>query len=152
MSSDEKDWGSLEAIEGSIRDSPNPYAGVGELAAKIARLINEGGNRAELTEYFHRIADSHALEASPDRHVKYARRLISSNVRMFEEVFKVFALLNELEAMKMLGLAPSEVLEAELKREFRNWSSKSPVDVRRVANIVNDSWSHNAWFFQVLRE
>jgi hypothetical protein len=41
---------SLSAIEKRIDCSPNPYAGVGELAAEIVRLINDGSEKEELLQ------------------------------------------------------------------------------------------------------
>jgi hypothetical protein len=65
-------------------------------------------------------------------------------------VYKVFALLEELEAMKTLGLAAPRVEEAELVAEFLNWSSESP-QIRQIADGLRDKWSKELWFFQVLK-
>jgi hypothetical protein len=140
---------STKEIEERIRVAPNPYAALGELASELTRQVANGGDAKKLSEHFLRIVDKYALEEAPHRHLRYARRLIAANVMLFEDVCKVFALLEELEAMKKLGLAAPTIEEAQLVAEFSSWSRGSS-KVRQFADSLQDNWPKDLWFFKDL--
>src|SRR5688572_26969526 len=101
---DEDELESLTAIERRIKTSANPYRAVACLASNIRSRILRGSNGKALKTRFDRVVSDHALEDAPNMSASYARKLLLANVTAFEEVSLVFSLLEEIEAMKELGL------------------------------------------------
>ncbi len=120
------------------------------MAAAIIAEIAKGAEKQELADYFNDLISVNALEAAAERHVKYARRLLASNVSMFEEVYKLFSLFEELEALKALGLKPPEKAEADMQTEFSKWYCNSQNYIRETAKMFHRPWTASYWFFRVM--
>ena len=146
----EDDLDKLRAIEQRICRSPNPYAGLGELAVSVCRLIATGENKAEFQEYFDRVLSEHALEGALTHQSSYAVKLMSCDVDMFEEVVKVFSLLEEVEAMKQLGLTLGKEDAGQLQLQFARWYNNHRTSIQKAVLGRVDHWSKGFWFYRVV--
>jgi hypothetical protein len=147
----DSDLEEFQDIEQRIRHSPNPYAGVAELAVAICRLIAEGRNKIEYQNYFNQIVDEYALEGAVSRHSRYAIRLMSSGVDMFEEIVKVFSLLEEVEALGRLGLNIDAVTAGKLQSTFQLWYEDHKLSIRKsMRGRRVDTWCRDCWFWRII--
>ena len=89
---------------------------------------------------------AHSSEDVAKNQIDYALRLIDAKRGlMYEEIHKLFSLIDEIEALKRMGIKVDEAAYSGLQSEFRKWCDRQRKNARLVAEDKAQDWNRSWW-------
>jgi len=88
------------------------------------------------------------LHDLPDGQIKYAIKLAETERELlYEEMFKLFCLCDEIVGLKGIGFEIEETLDNELKDALRYRFKREPKKARLVAEDLYEDWKKDFWWY-----
>lgn len=131
-----------------IENSANPYAALASYACKLKALPKSNECYEYEVNCFRRIIDQHSLEDAPEILCRYLLDLLDCKSLMFEEMCKIFYLLEDIEALCCFDLCLPEQRKDEVKVAFKSWVASEKGRARTVALATVLPEAGNLWFYK----
>lgn len=80
--------------------------------------------------------------------IEYAIKLAEAGRELiYEEMFKLFCLCDEIEGLKCIGFEVEESLNIELKEALKNRFKREPKKAKLVAEDLYEDWKKDYWWY-----
>ena len=119
------------------------------LGAEIFRLVAKTPDQGDILLTFFEALDRWGLPHLVQHQADYAIRLAhDQNDLIYEEMHKLFSLLDEIHSLQQIGLAISKHKEDELKLAVRSRFKLQSSMAKLVAQDRLEDWCSDLWWFR----
>lgn len=113
----------------------------------VYKKLNDKDYQNFLNEFMQLIekCDLHILL---ERQMEYALKLAKAGRELiYEEMFKLFCLCDEIVGLKGIGFEVDGSLNNELKEALRERFKREPKKAKHVAEDLNENWKKDYWWY-----
>lgn len=146
--------GLLKTIQGELKKQPRLPCHAAALGYRLFALaITQGSPGDEevegIVDEFRAYVKTHQLEDLLNHQIRYAMRLTEGDL-IFESMFQLFSLCDEIEALRQIGLEVDVQVYADFQSAVRERIQKQ----RKVANVAAgclvEDWKRAWWWYEIL--
>lgn len=118
------------------------------LLSHVYGLADDPRVRPMILRFFELLTEA-GFPDLPEHQIRYAMRIADPSHApiLFDEMFKIFSLCDEIHALQMLDLQVGEELYAEYKETLRARFSLQKRDASHAAQKLVERWSKELWWY-----
>jgi hypothetical protein len=121
-----------------------------QIAAEAVKIARRGATTTEVAAFRRRFGKEGIIEETAEGVAQYTIRLAASQNLIYEEMHKLFSLLDELTALADLGAQVDSQLADRVRGEVdTKFRSQSRI-AKMVATDRRDTWNRNKWYYRVV--